>query len=127
MMKCKSIETLAELLSMEFYRFKRYQVPVCLILIEIEDKLFYEIAANTIRRSDLCKQIEKDFYAIVYAHADMDNARNAFFNIFVEMSGKSNISRLAIAQALESDTSEHDVIQRVYKELSDPKDALIFV
>lgn len=118
-----NIEKVASLLSLEFYRFKRYGVPVCLILVEIEEALFNEVVSKTIRRTDLFKQIDEDFYAIVYTHADLDDARNAFFNVFMGLDERSYISRLAIAEALESDTSVHEMILRAYRELLAPKES----
>ncbi len=106
------------LLSMEFYRFKRYKVPACLILVEVEDSLFHEVLAGKIRPTDQYKKIEDNFYAIVYSHAELDDARNAFFNIFIELDERSEISRVAIAQIRESDEGECSVVQRAYEELT---------
>lgn len=108
----KEMETLRELLSLEFYRFKRYNVPFCLILVEIEDELFHDVLDGTIRKVDTFKKIDNNFYAIVYAHATADDARNAFFNLFNALDKESVISKLAIAEALETDTGEYDVIER---------------
>lgn len=120
------IKVVADLLSLEFYRFKRYKTPTCLILVEIEDALFSELVKHVIRKTDLFQQIEKNFFAIVYTHTDLDAARNAFFNIFNELNEQSEISRLAITQVLPSDTCEEDVIKRVYEELINPEGPLIF-
>ena len=110
----KEMETLRELLSLEFYRFKRYNVPVCLILVEIGDELFHEALDGTIRKVDQYKKIDHNFYGIVYAHAKADDARNAFFNLFNALDEESVISRLSIAEVLETDASEYDVIERAY-------------
>ena len=110
----KEMEMLRELLSLEFYRFKRYKVPVCLILVEIEDKLFDKVVAGTIRQVDACKKIHDNFYAIVYAHAQADDARNAFFNLFTTLDEGSVVSKLAIAEVEETDASEYDLIERAY-------------
>ena len=110
----KEMETLRELLSLEFYRFRRYKIPVCLVLVEIEDDLFHEVLDSTIRQVDTFKKIDNNFYAIVYAHAQADDARNAFFNLFNALDEASVISKLAIAEALETDTNEYDVIERAY-------------
>jgi len=110
----KELEALRELLSLEFYRFKRYNVPFCLILVEIEDKLFHEVLDGTIRKVDQYEKIDHNFYAIVYAHAKADDARNAFFNLFHALDEESVISKLSIAEVLTTDTSEYDVIERAY-------------
>lgn len=117
----KETKAICELLWLEFYRFRRYKVPVCLILVEVEDALFHEVLAGTIRPTDQSKKIDENFYAIVYSHAGLDDARNAFFNIFTELDERSEISNLAIAQAQESDESECSVVQRAYEELTHRK------
>ena len=84
-MKDINIKTISDLLSLEFYRFKRYKVPVCLIILEVENGLFNKIAEKILRKTDVFKHLENNLFAVVYAHAHLDDARNAFFTSFTLM------------------------------------------
>lgn len=114
-----NVQSVEELLSLEFYRFKRYKVPIALALIKTDNRDFFSIADNKIRKTDLVQQIDKNLYAIIYGHTDAEGARFAVDNLLEDMQEGREDVKVAIGEADHHDASEHEVVKRVFTQLSE--------
>lgn len=113
-----NVQTVEELLSLEFYRFKRYKAPIALALIITDNRDFFTIAENKIRKTDLIQQIDKHLFAIIYSHTDAEGAGFAVENILSDLGVERQSVKVAIGEAEYRDASEHDVVTRVFDQLS---------
>jgi len=109
-----NIQAVSELLSLEFYRFKRYKIPITLVFVQIDDKRFYDIAESSIRKTDLFQQIDKHLYAIIYTHTDASGAGMAVKNIFETLKVDSESYRVVIEEAGAHDATEQELVMRAY-------------
>ena len=109
-----NVQAVEELLSLEFYRFKRYRIPITLALIITDHHDFFTIADNKIRKTDLVQQIDKNLFAIIYGHTNAEGAGFAIDNILNEIKeGKEQI-KVAVGEANLHDASEHELVERVF-------------
>ena len=113
-----NVQAVEELLSLEFYRFKRYKVPISLALIISENRDFFTIADNKIRKTDLVQQIDKNLYAIIYGHTDAKGAGFAIDNLLDEIKEGRELIKFAVGEANYHDASEHELVSRVFDQLS---------
>jgi len=113
-----NVQAVEELLSLEFYRFKRYKVPISLALIITDDQDFFSIAENKIRKTDLVQQIDKNLFAIIYGHTDAEGAGFAVDNIVNEIKEGKERVKVAVGEANYHDASEHELVARVFDLLS---------
>lgn len=112
-----NIQAVEELLSLEFYRFKRYRVPITLVLIIIDNRNFFATAEAQIRKTDLIQQIDRNLYAILYTHTDVEGARTAIDNILEMLGEDKGPFTLAIEEADYHDASEHELVVRTFSKL----------
>lgn len=112
-----NIQAVSELLSLEFYRFKRYRIPITLVLVETDDRMFYEVVESKIRKTDLFQQIDKNLYAIIYSHTDAVGASMAVDNILDSLKTQDDQRRIVIEEALSDDSDERDVVLRAFSAL----------
>lgn len=112
-----NIQAVEELLSLEFYRFKRYKVPITLVLIVIDNRDFFATAEAKIRKTDLIQQIDKNLYAILYSHTDAEGARAAIDNILETLGEDKGPFTIAVEEADYHDASEHELIARAFGKL----------
>ena len=112
-----NIQAVEELLSLEFYRFKRYKIPITLVLIIIDNRNFFATAEAKIRKTDLIQQIDRDLYAILYTHTDAAGARVAIDNILEILGDDKGSFTLAVEEADYHDASEHELIARAFGKL----------
>ena len=94
-----NVQAVEELLSLEFYRFKRYRVPISLALIITDYHDFFAIA-------------------IIYGHTDAEGAGFAIDNILDEIKEGREKIRVAVGDANYHDASEHELVSRVFEQLS---------
>ena len=112
-----NVQAVEELLSLEFYRFKRYKVPIALALIITDNQDFFAAAENKIRKTDLIQQIDKNLYAIIYGHTDANGAGFAIDNILADIKVTRESIKMAIGEADHRDASEHELVGRVFDRL----------
>ncbi len=108
---------LEDLLSLEFYRFKRYKVPIALALIQTNNKDLFSTSEKNIRKTDLMQQIDTDLYAIIYTHTSSKGGQISLDHIFEELPGDTSDLTFVIEDADQNDSSERDLIERTYKKL----------
>ncbi len=112
-----NMQSVEELLSLEFYRFKRYKVPIALALVVTNNRDFFAIAEKKIRKTDLVQQIDKNLFAIIYSHTDAEGAGFAVDNILADMGEDRDTINVAIGEADYHDASEHELVARVFGQL----------
>ena len=112
-----NIQAVSELLSLEFYRFKRYRIPITLVLVETEDRSFYEVVESKVRKTDIFQQIDKNLYAIIYSHTDAVGSSMAVDNILETLKTEDNHRKIVIEEALSDDLDERDVVLRSFNAL----------
>jgi len=112
-----NLQAVEELLSLEFYRFKRYKVPITLVMIVIEHRDFFATAEAKIRKTDLIQQIDRNLYAILYSHTDAEGARAAIDNILDMLEGDKGAFTLSVEEADYHDASEHELVARAFEKL----------
>lgn len=111
------MQAVEDLLSLEFYRFKRYKIPITLVLVETDHKDFFEMAEATIRKTDLIQQIDKHLYAILYSHTDRIGSQSAVNNILSKLKTQNGLFRMAIEEGRLTDQSEHELVNRAFEYL----------
>lgn len=114
-----NMQAVEELLSLEFYRFKRYKVPIALALIVTDHRDFFSIADSMIRKTDLVQQIDKNLFAIIYSHTDVEGAGFAVDNILKKVTDEPESIKVAIGEADYRDASEHELVTRVFAQISE--------
>ena len=110
-------QTIVELLSLEFQRFKRYGAPGTLVVIETRCRNFFPMAESQTRKLDLLQQINTDLYVIVYAHTTLDAAKDALKNILDLHRDRHEPLKIGMCEVHKDDTSELQVVQRAFAKM----------
>ncbi|WP_281951387.1 hypothetical protein [Nitrosophilus kaiyonis] len=72
--KEKSIFTkLKDILEIENYKFYRYKIPFCLLIIECREKNCLHLIKAHIRKTDTSIKLNKNLYGIIFRYIDIKN------------------------------------------------------
>lgn len=87
-------DCLKEQLEIEKYRYYRYKVPFCLLIIECKSLNCLNLIKKHIRKTDFVLELKNSLYAVIFRYTDIKNgghkaAENLLFYLEKEVS--SNI------------------------------------
>lgn len=74
MISDKEIEQVSKSLDIEFYRYKRYQTPVAVIIFDTECEHLYDKMKLNIRKTDTYERISDTKLVLILAHTEKDGA-----------------------------------------------------
>jgi len=127
MINQQALENAVNLMELEFYRVKRYKVPITVAIVESRCKdLFNKVIEDSIRVSDLYQYLDQNRFLIIFDHTDEKGARLALDKIINHMENKCEESIfMGYSEVKRTDDESSVTIQRAVKALSNAKQRLV--
>ena len=119
MIEQQALDNAVNLMELEFYRVKRYKVPITVAIIESNCKdLFNKIIKNAIRLSDLYQYLDKNNLLIIFDHLNDAKAKQVLNKIadFMKSECKEHLY-IGYSEVTKTDEDSLEVITRALEAL----------
>jgi len=115
-------------ISEEEYRYKRYDIPFCLLAINTENSSHYDLLENYVRKTDIVIPLSENYACIVLASTEIADAIKMGENFIRDHATLDQHNRIFMGvTSVRNEESNYDIVSRAFYTLDKARENNISV